>query len=268
MAIINKCSTVTLGSHVSQALTVKTVAIQNVYAFIEAPHVSEQAFRNQLEYLMTNLRTYEGGPLGFLIVLSKREDADNMIGAIMNTAMDSFWKGKALSYNDGLAAQLLLLDGGTMLDCKTGTVEATTIHFASNASCPFFIAGRGTKHQSAVNLSFNWDVVILVRSVDSSDITIFASALTRKGQVACVSASASGTPKNTVADDVMMKLKEKTNQKKLFHGTQDMAVKSSPSQQGWLVLVAGFIIWVQAVQGTAISFLLCSRFMRLMKAKP
>lgn len=176
-------------SPATHALTVEIVSLQAVYDFIEADHVSQSAFNIQLQSLM-EVRVFEGHPLGFLVVWSKNEDANAMIGSIMDQDMHNSWTGKAFSENKGRAAQLLLLDGGTMLNCESGRVQAATVHFASHASCPFFLEGHGTKHQSAVNLSFNWNAVVMVRSVDSGDITIFSNSMTRSGRVARVSASA------------------------------------------------------------------------------
>lgn len=253
-------------AHVERAMTVKTIPVQDAYAFIEATHVSEQAFRTELEFLM-KVRAYEGHPLGFMIVWNKTEDSNDMVSAIMNRDMHKSWKGKALSDRGGRAAQLFLLDGGTMLDCKTGIVEATTVHFASRASCPFIMDGHGTKHQSAVNLSFNWDVVVMVRSVDSSDITIFASALTRRGEVARVSAPDIGTPSNMVTDEAISKGmftpqengQVKAMSKGLLTQQKNGQVKSEPPTA--LVHFGAWFHAVQALQGFAIVFLLCSRFM-------
>lgn len=183
----------------SQPLIVETVSLEDVYALIEAKHVSQRAFHTQLQTLM-EARVFEGHPLGFLVVWSKKEDASGLIGSIMDQAMHNSWVGKTFSENKGRTAQLLLLDGGTLLDCNSGRVEATTIHFASHASCPFILEGHGTKHQSAVNLSFHWDVVVMVRSVDSGDITVFSPALTRGGRVARVPALAGVPPSMPVGE--------------------------------------------------------------------
>lgn len=131
--------------------------------------------------------------LGFLIVLSSNKATD-MISSIMNKARNKEWEGKMLSDNTGHTGQLLLLDGGTVLDGENGQVQATTVHFAARASCPYIMDGHGTKHQTAVNLSFNWDVVVMVRSVDSADITVFSHALTREGRAVRVPAYTVGVP--------------------------------------------------------------------------
>jgi len=163
-------------------MSIEIVAQQHAYATIKADHVPEQVFQTLLECLK-RIRTHGGGPLGFLIVLARAGDSDEMICTIMGEDTHNSWKGNLLADHERRAAQLLSLNGGTLLDCESGRVRAATVHFASRASCPFVLDGHGTKHQTAVNLSFNWDVVVMVQSFDSSDVTIFSPALTRSGKV-------------------------------------------------------------------------------------
>lgn len=173
---------------ISKIMSVETVSAHDVYSCINAKHVSEQAFQSELDNLM-RVRGFEGMPTGFLIVWSREDDAKAMISIIMDQARHAEWKDKRLSDNRGRTRQLFLLDGGTMLNSENGCVQAATIHFASKASCPFILDGHGTKHQTAVNLSYNWDVVVMVRSVDSGDITIFSHALTLAGRAVRVPAA-------------------------------------------------------------------------------
>jgi len=165
--------------------------MQQAYDCIDARFVSKHAFQTQLACLMS-LRTFENHPLGFLVAWSEQDTANNdMISVIMDDALHTSWQGKAFSDNKGRAAQLFLHDGGTLLDCRNGLVQATTIQFAAKAGCPYRVDGHGTKHQSAVNLSYNWQAVAMVRSVDSDNITIFSPSLTRTGRAVIVSASQS-----------------------------------------------------------------------------
>lgn len=187
-------------SHMSQHLQrmqIDEVSMHEVFSRIDSKCLSKAAFEKEMESLL-KVRTYEKEPLGYLIVWSQPEESEEMIACIMDTTLNNSWSGKKLSDSRPHTAQLFRHDGATMVNFQSGEVQATAIHIAAKPGCPYVMEYHGTKHQSAVNLSWNWDVVVLVRSVDSESITIFSHALTQQGQAVRVAApELCSEPQNT-----------------------------------------------------------------------
>jgi len=256
----------------SVALGVKNVRFEDLYDVMGAGHVSKPTLQTQLQSLM-EVRMFEDHPLGFLIVWSKTDDNGDMIGSIMDQYMHTSWKGKTFSDNKGRAAQLFLLDGGTLLNCQNGQVEATTIHFVCRASCPYFLEGHGTKHQSAVNLSFNWNVVVMVRSVNSGDITVLSQSMTRRGFVARVSASqAMCQAPSLPCNEMMSQMKENGIAKESKSISDGRRLRRKRRMQKGLTKPVSTLpsihIWsiVQLVQGMAILWLCYS--VQMLQSQP
>ena len=76
--------------------------------------------------------------------------------------------------------ELFMKDGGLIIHPKHGTVTAVTCKLYPGPTCKYIHGDKGTKHNSALETTWDAPCVAVVRS-ESGGVTLYSTQMTKEG---------------------------------------------------------------------------------------